>query len=189
MTDLATQADVEARLGRTLAAGAETSKVEALLADASAAIRSYTGQTLTAVSGDVLTVDAPLSGELTLPERPVTAVTSITLDGVTLTGWSWNAATLVTLPGGWSTQSSVAYPGRGVLQITYSHGYGSVPPDVTAVCCSMVLRAMEAPTGLRSQSIGEWSETYADDGSPGVVGFTADERERLNRYRRQAVIA
>jgi hypothetical protein len=185
---LATQADVEARLGRTLTAGAETTKVAALLADASAAIRSYTGQTITAVAGDVLTVDAPYTGELTLPERPVTAVTSITLDGVALTGWSWDSGHSVALPGGWSTQSSVTYPGRGVLRITYSHGYGSVPADVVAVCASMVLRAMQTTAGVRSETLGDYSVTYAGDGSPGAVGFTADERMLLNRYRRLAAI-
>ena len=99
MVSLATSADLEARLGRDLT-DAEATRVDALLADASAMIRAYTGQTFALVEDDEVTLRGS-GGTIRLPQRPVTAVASVVAIGgdgapdVTVIDWIWDGVDLV----------------------------------------------------------------------------------------------
>lgn len=54
---------------------------------------------------------------------------------------------------------------RGVwtprVQVTYSHGYATVPDEVVAVVLAAAANLYNNPAGLRSASIDDYSETYA----------------------------
>lgn len=198
MAALATVEDLEARLGRDLT-DAEQDRAQALLDDASAMIRAYTGQTFEQVTDDVVVLRVQ-GGIVRLPQRPVTAVTSVVAIGgglgvpdFTVIDYIFDGvdqirigegACVINLPEAWFDDVD-GYP--GTFRITYNHGYAQVPGDVVAVACGMVLRALTAPTtmgGVTGETIGSYSYRLAsaDTGLSVTLGQT--ERTALARYRR-----
>ena len=169
---LASVADVEARTGETYA-GAALTKVQALLRDASAAVRRATRQTISLVEDDEIVLAGDGSTLMVLPERPVVAVAGVAVAGRAVTGWTNTSRGLVGLP--W---------GPGDFTVTYTHGYDEIPDDVVAVVCALVIRALTLTPGVRSTSntIGDYSEsvTFAGD-VPGAdpMALTDAERESL----------
>lgn len=203
MTDLATITDVTDRSPRTLS-GAEQTRATVLLGDASALIRTYTRQTFTAVSGDVVEL-RPVGMELRLPERPVTDVNSVVAIGwgglADLTmpagSWGWDGIDIVKIAPFssqlWLTLPDVelyGYP--DTYRVDYDHGAASVPDDVIAVCCGMVLRVINSPSaseGLNSEKIGEYSYgmQQGGGGTPGPsVRLSEVDKDALSFYRRKA---
>ena len=199
MANLATKADLIARLGRDVTCE-EDARLDALLADASAMVRAYTGQDFAVVADDVVTIRAQ-AGMIRLPQRPVTGVSSVVAIGwngtpdIALTDWWWDGIDLIRIGAGeyvinlpeqwWDDEDG--YP--GTFRVTYSHGHVTVPADVVAVVSGMVLRTLTSPAmagGVTSETIGPYS--YRTD-SPGLglsVVLTDLERKALARYRRTA---
>lgn len=202
MAALATQADLEARLGRPLTT-AEQARADALLDDASALIRAYTGQEFTLHENDVITL-RPVGTVLRLPQRPVTAVTQVVAVGgtepipdITLPPGAWmfdgidkvdvwplNTGWILNLPEVWLE----GYP-PDTYRVTYSHGYAQVPADVVAITCGIVNRVLLSPSlveGLVQERIGQYS--YQLQQGMGAAGASArltdDDRTALQRYRR-----
>lgn len=174
MADLATVADLEARLGRDLSA-TEIARAEALLAGASARVRVYTGQQFEqATTTDRLRVRA---GRIRLPQRPVTAVSAIAdVDGNVI-DFSWYSGALIS--------------GLGVrrewVDVTYTHGYVVIPDDVVEVVCQIALRAFGTPaesSGITQESIGSYSYSVGPVAAAGAVGLLNEERSALDPYRR-----
>lgn len=199
MDALADLTAVEARLGRPLT-GLEADRATALLADASALVRSYTLQDFQRVDHETVVVRGQ-QGEIRLPQRPVIDVTVVVAIGaggapdIPVVGWQWDGldiirtapnSPIINLPELWYEDDVVAYP--STYRVTYSHGAAMVPPDVVAVVASMVLRTLTAPTlagGVTGETIGPYS--YRTDGS-GVgtaVVMTETDRRVLARYRRK----
>ncbi len=207
MDPLAVDQDLKDRLGRDLTA-AEAARSPALLKDASAKIRSYTKQQFTKVEGDVIVL-RPVGSHLRLPQRPVLSVDVIVAVGgaglpdVTVPPgcWQWDGVDLVelwplnpdvwlSLPTDWAQYGQW---GPDTYRVTYDHGYETIPDDVVAVCCTMVLRTLTSPTsteGLVSESIGQYNYQYGQGPgrqSPGpTVKMTDDDRNELAHYRRKA---
>jgi hypothetical protein len=195
---LATTDDLEARLGRDLTA-AEEARADALLDDASALIRAYTGQDFALAEDDEAVLRGP-GGLVRLPQRPVTAVSSVVAIGgdgapdITIIDWVFDgidqirvgAGTFViNLPEVWWDDDG--YP--GTYRVTYSHGYATVPGDVVAVVCGMVLRTLTAPTmagGVRSETIGSYSYQLDSAGLGLAVSLSQEDRKVLARYRQTA---
>lgn len=194
---LASSADLEARLGRDLTA-AEAARAAALLADASALVRSYTRQTFTLVEDDGAVLRAQ-GGEIRLPQRPVTAVASVVAIGgsdavpdVTVADWVWDGLDLIRVGAGccvinlpevwWDDEDG--YP--GTYRVTYSHGYATVPADVVRVVCGMALRTLTAPTmagGVTSETVGPYSYRIDQPGTGLAVALTAADKKDLDGYR------
>ena len=199
---LITQSDVEACLGRPLTA-AEEARIDALIAAASALIRTYTGQDFTFVTDDEITL-RPVGTHLRLPQRPVTAVTSVVAVGCagmadfTLPSGSWcfdgidlldvwppDSTWIVNLPEWWDD-----YGGPDTYRVVYSHGDAETPAVVETVACSMVVAVLVSPTlvaDLASETIGQYSYRFGGDsgGAPGAMPrLTEADKGALKRYRR-----
>ena len=189
MTALATPSDVVNRLGRPLT-DTEAQRVDALLTDASAAVRNYTGQQFT--EGTTTVALTPERGTVTLSQRPVTDVTTIAdVDGNDVTFTWYSGGTVYLYPLGTDTRldlNAVAPPVAPVT-VTYDHGYaaGSIPEDIVAVVCGVTLRALgrtPLESGVMQQSIRGYSETIGPVGAAGPVGFLNEEKAILDKYRR-----
>lgn len=170
-----TIADVEERFGRDLSP-LEAARVTSLLADAVAAVKSYAdGQHFErSTTTDRLRVR---DGVVLLPQRPVSAVTAVT------TSATPSAALSFTWDGG--TQVAVSY--HGAVNVTYTHGYESIPADIAAVIAQMAGRALgTTPTeaAVQSEGIGAYSYTLGPAAAAGALGMLPAERAILNRYRR-----
>ena len=192
---LATPRDLQDRLGRPLT-DAEAARAQALLTDASAMVRAYTGQTFTLATGaQVLRAQA---GIVRLPQRPVIAVSSVVATGgsdvpdLPVVGWVFDGidqvqlgdgGCVINLPESWWDDDG--FP--DTYRITYSHGYATSPADVVAVVCAMVLRTLTAPTtqgGITSETIGSYSYSLKTADTGIAVSLGQPERQALARYRR-----
>lgn len=188
MEPLASLTDLSDRLGRPLTA-AEEARGQALLADASAKVRSYTKQDFTRADNVAVVVRAQ-QGEIRLPQRPVIDVTSVVAIGaggapdLPVVGWQWDGldiirtctdSPVVNMPELWYEDDIEAYP--GTYRVVYSHGDVQVPDLVVGIVARMALRTLTAPTvagGITGETIGPYS--YRTDGSGvGTAVLMADE--------------
>jgi hypothetical protein len=185
---LAASADLTVRLGRDLT-DAELDRADSLLADASAAVRSYTRQEIAQrTSVERLLVQ---DGWVRLQQRPVVDVASVAdLDANDL-AVTWDGADRVWLgPASTPFRFDYDYPAWGCgfrVDVTYTHGYDPVPDDIVSVVCGIVLRAMGGSpmeTGLQSESIGSYSYTVGAAAAAGGLGMLPAERGVLDAYRR-----
>jgi hypothetical protein len=156
-----------------------------MLNDVSAAVRAYTGQYFTRTeTTERLTVDR---GTVRLTQHPVHAVTTVTdLTGAEIVA-SWNGLDRVTLDPG-PAATFVTIP----VDVTYDHGYDTIPADIVAVVCHIVARSLGSPAEdarLTGQSIDGYSEQFGTIGAAGPFGLFADEQRILDRYRRHVGIA
>ncbi|MEV0830893.1 MULTISPECIES: hypothetical protein [Streptosporangiaceae] len=170
--------------------------MDALLADASALVRSYTGQNFGPATSTVTLRSQ--AGMILLPQRPVTGVTSVTAIGINgapdvgIVDYWWDGLDkirlgegtfVINLPEIWWDEDD-GYP--GTYRVVYSHG-AEVPPDVVMVVCGMVLRTVTAPTavgGITSETIGPYSYRLESAGVGTMVSLSEAERKTLDRYRR-----
>ena len=192
MAALATVAQVEARLARDLT-GADETRMARLLDDASAAVRGYTGQEFTS-STTTVRVKAK-TGVLFLPQRPVTAVTAVEDTDNNALSYQWYGDDRIYL---WSLtpinewEINVPLKRMVYVDITYTHGYATVPDDIVAVVCQMAMRAYgvdATDSGKTSESISNYSYSTGGAAAAGGVGLLSDERAVLDRYRRPGGIA
>lgn len=209
---LATQADVEALLGRPLTT-TEVTYATAQLLTASGLIRSYTRQSISQVLNDVVSLHGTWEQIITLPQRPVTNIVSVVVNGVTWApaSYLWDRYGNITLStgsfqpdygaslyGGTSgllgpagsmdgplpSGNSWMGPGATVV-VTYDHGYATTPSDIVNKVAGMVALQMSAGVGVTMEMIGNYKVMYQrTDG--GGLSLTAQDRKDLNVYRRTA---
>lgn len=194
---LATLDDLNLRLKTPVAVAEDLEDAEhdelrarALLDDASAAVRGYTGQEFTAGTRTDELI-RPRNGFVRLPQRPVTAVEAVTdKDGNPLL-FEWiEGDDRVTVSS--NVLDTFAWePWRtGVVKVlvTYDFGYaeGEIPQDIIAVVCQMAARAYgtsPSATGLQSESIDGYSYSVGAAAAAGAIGMLAGETAVLDRYR------
>lgn len=183
---LATVEDVEVRIGRPITSIDERQRIEALLRDASAAVRLYTGRQFSTGSvTDRLRVWN--DGAVHLP-REVTAVTAVaSIDGLSV-GHTWDGMerVYVGLPDQFDVEPLVL-PNSGVVDVTYTIGTSTVPDAIVAVVAQIAARAFGTPadgSGRQQESIAGYSYSVGTAAASGGVGMLAGEKAVLDRYRR-----
>ena len=166
-------------MGREFA-DTELTRVQRLLELASGLVRGECGQTLSAVTADTVTLPGTWEADLLLPEFPVTAVASVTIDSqpVDPADYAWNSyGTLYRACSTWGGPDAE-------VTVVYDHGYATVPDDIITFVCAIVNGQMANPNGLRSQQLGSYSAVFAGSGEgmqvPGYI------RTGLARYKRRA---
>lgn len=184
MVPLASVEDLEARLGHAVD---NPTRAEALLEDASDAVRDYTGQQFTKKTGDTIR-RTPKNGKVRLPQRPVIAVTAVKdTDGNPLE-FSLNGDVVkITSATVASFERNGIYTGD--VDITYDHGYeaDAYPRRVVAVVCQIAGRALGTPpdeSGLTSETLEGYSYGRGSAAAAGGVGMLPDERRALDTFRR-----
>lgn len=180
---LATSADLEAYLQRSIDAG----QAEMALRLASAVVRGYTGQQISFVASDVMVLEGG-GPTVILPQRPVVVDEDNPITVVELAEYGRAALTmredltyrryqdeLRRYCGTWSPR----------VQVTYSHGYATVPGDIVAAVLDIAGRSLTNPSGLRSVTIDDYSRTYASE-TFGGASLSAANKLTLANYRRAA---
>lgn len=138
-----------ARLGVTSPTAEDTERAEQRIAAASAAFRTLAGgQAIGFVADDVVILDGDGSRLLLLPQYPVTAVTSVLVDGADVTAEvTWSELGLI--------RRADPFPGTyRSVQVTYSHGYDPVPDDVVDAVLDLAEAASRMPAGVTSMQLG-----------------------------------
>jgi hypothetical protein len=201
LAPLATQDDVEERLGRALSP-TEQLRVPALLKDASSQIRRFCRQDFLYHTG----VNIDLRGRdsiIMLPDRTTARVNSVTAIGSSLGG----GMGLPDLPVPWYVFDGIDKiridPGRGIInlpaiwwtselypqtfRVNRDYGYpAGVPDDVVMVCANATLRVLMAPNqaaGLIGETIGPYSYRLERSGSGLEVALNESDLEALRDYR------
>jgi hypothetical protein len=197
-TPLATQADLEAALQRTL----DPAQAAMALRRASARVRKYCRQEFTFVEND--TAVLPGGGRvLRLPQRPLVVddahpLTVVELFGVANSEYEAVEGRDFTRIGSeltrgeawWAPTRLMGWPfmrPMGVwaprVRVTCSHGYADeFPDDVVDVVLDLASIGMTNPQGLRSESIDDYSRTFAAE-TIGGPQLTAEHKASLRPYR------
>lgn len=173
---LATPAQLGNFLQQTIAAN-DPVALE-LLAQASAVIRLYLGQTVTAVTGDV-ELCTPYGGSVFLKQSPVTAVTLVEVKDYSTGLWTAAASTDWDMdpdigeiwPDPTSQSNTISWwpSTRNSWRVTYDHGFATVPDDIAGVCYGLAARFYATPAGIDSERTGQRQIKYsltADDFNP-----------------------
>lgn len=192
MTALATVEDVEAVIGRDIASD-DIPRVSRLLELCSGVVRRECGQTISHVAGDELTIAGTYEPELWLPQRPVTALTSVTIDGVTLppSSYQWSRQGRLYRTSydreilDWRTWGAWGSSDSAVVVI-YDHGYpaADVPDDIVMIVAEMVVVRISNPEQIRSETVEDYSVSYAIpiNSQPLSFGLTDAHRDVLAKF-------
>lgn len=192
---LATVSDIQERMFRELNA-AELVRLESMLTDASAVIRSYTRQTFTSLRKTERI--RSIGNRVRLPRRPVVTIHSVDLlvDNMTVSaiGYIWDGLDEIWLAeaGQIINLAETAYEWLAthapVAEVDYTAGYDEVPGDVVSVVCSMITRTLSAPGagGIISEAVGEYTYRLSEAAAQGPLTLTGAEKAMLAPYRRPA---
>lgn len=114
---------------------------------------------------------------LLLPSLHVTDVASVTEDGTELDDYQWTEAGVLTR-GCWRWVTSP-------VVVTFTHGYDTVPPEVTAVVQAVAQRALDNPGSRPRAQDGPFADSYSQVGfnqAPALALLDA-EKAILDRYK------
>ncbi len=199
MADFCTVTDLENLLQLEITTAAQIASAERAIAEATEAVRNYCNQHLELVEDDNIVLDVA-DGTRTrvfLPELPVVEVSAVVEDGETLVeGEDYKLGRfgiLYRIGPYWAA-------GVQILEVTYSHGYMTLPDDIVAVAVRAAARAYQAGLrsaatggvpGIASTSLGDYSVAYQAEsaGAEGTLGpsgarmLLLSEKDILNRYR------
>lgn len=176
VVQLASDVDVEAALGRDLTAD-ETARVGAILDKASELFRRRSGQQFTVGTSEVrLKVNG---GRVFLPQRPVTAVTTVTDDDGNPVAYTQFKQ--------WLTVPLISHQ---FVTVAYEHG-GEVP-DVVRLCIAEIARKVlgidpNAAAGKvqHTETTGPFtdSDTYATWAQGGQTMLAPDDNALADTFR------
>lgn len=162
-------------------------QIGALIADANALVKLMCGQNIETASGQIATIESVGRRRLQLPQAPVTAVASLTVDGIAWTSdrYRWDADGSV-----WRTDRC-PWPCFAVATFTFTAGYAADDPKVQplkALICRIVSSYVSDSTGLlsHSESAAGWSEstTFARDPLSGLrLRFDIADLQILDTFR------
>lgn len=183
--------DLVERLGRDLT-DAELIRSNAILRDASAAVRRAAGGQIISAATSTIRVPA-YGGRLKLPQYPVNSITSVVntaSQSVTYTwyaGWTEIVVASSALLNSWEIEPFTYSTPQLPVTVTYAHGYAVVPDDIVGVVCSVALRALGQEAdhgGVTQESLGAYSYTVGSAAAQGGFGLLDNERRIAEAYRR-----
>ncbi len=169
MADLTTRVKVKRVLGIPSAVTMHDTYIDDLLEVADEQIIAYTG--MAAITQTTVTekynITSTAETEFTLRNFPVISVASVKSSGSTLSTETWYfeaRSGLLAL----KDASKFFAEGRQTVEVTYTHGYASVPADLShaasLICAQHFNAARHA--GMRSESGGGYSYRVSEDYIP-----------------------
>jgi hypothetical protein len=156
--------------------------VGVFLAEASGAVREAAGVPILETTSTV-SLAGTCDRWLRLPGPPVSEVSSVTIDGATVTDWKLSSSMLWRRCGWQSTDEPVE------IGLQQTHGLVEVPVDIVGMVCSMVGMALRAvhssadgagasplPQDVVSVGIDDYRVQFRQDGDRNLTVFTIPER-------------
>lgn len=178
----------------TIPAGTVTTEAQAACDRATALVRAYCRRTITQTTETVTVtltssmdyvvrglVDRHLLDTILLPMTPVISITSITIDGQAVTGYTLRADGSILLPRG--------YPNGTTAAVVFVSGYSSTDYRVLAARAVAVRIAARLWTNPDSRTSYTGPEALNYQSTPDLVRLlTADERAMLQPLVRMDVV-
>ena len=188
MTDLASVDDVADLLGLD-SSGLNEAQAAAMLAQASAKFRAEAFCDFTAETSTV--VLRVTGATVSLPQRPVTEVTSVNAvnsDGTSdtaLVGWLFDGISTISVDDQAWVINGPNLCRTDTVEVTWDHGFTTVPEDVRWAVASMAARAISspAPAGVTGETIGAYSYRTGLGTASFAASMTPDEVKIAHRYR------
>lgn len=185
MVSLITVEDIEVALGRSAANGAEEAQWQQKIDHISAFIDGYVDVSFEVKTDHVIRAQADYYGVIDLGGDPVSTVSSVVHVG------DYTAASVPLWDG---LHTIYGCEPLEVVEITYTHGYASVPEEIKGVCLDGVLAVLglgeQGTSGpIRQVTVGDVTESYAftrdtfDGATMVTVVLSGDV---LKRYCKQA---
>jgi hypothetical protein len=151
----------------------EAARVDAMLSDGSAIIRSYAREQFILVTEDQLNVVAD-AGTITIPKTPVLSVDGVlavsgnpSIPNLPITWYFFDGIQTITVPdprvSGIINLADWWYDNEWSIQpfvLSWTHGFPTTPPEVTAILCQAIISELSTPTmsaSLQSEAIGAYS--------------------------------
>ncbi len=175
----ATASQLATRLGRQFTS-AETSQASALLEDATSYLQAEIGQLIEAGSMTVTLDIDPTCKRARLPQWPVVSVTSVQLNGITITDFEVKDGHVCRARGFPATVGNQF----ATLTVEYAYGCADIPAEL--VTYTLVLAAGVIAQVARSGSLSaagvqsERIDDYAVNYEPGTAAFELPERVLKN---------
>lgn len=148
-----------------------------MFARASARVRGYTRQTISAATSTI-TARGPV---VSLPQLPVNAITT-----VTDVSDPDNPATLTTDEYQLRAGGVLEVPNYGGnLEIVYTHGWATLPDELIELVCAVASRMANsnaaAASGVQQETGGSESVTFGFDSYNAIAELTTGEKRMLDR--------
>jgi hypothetical protein len=198
MVQFATAEELGSFLGRRFDPQ-ERGAAELHLRTASAVIQAAAAQVFELVLDDEIDLRYQRGPDLHLPERPVLAVSAVTVDGAAVTDYivtgsavSWIGSGLVGVRG-FSPELFGVRSWTPAIKVTYSHGYAidalpepnplgarMLPEEIKTVCLALAARSMTNPTAAAAETMGGYAVTH---GAVSALELLPAEERILQRYR------
>jgi hypothetical protein len=171
---LLTVADLAGAMGRTFTSGtADYTQAQYFCDLVTAVISQYTDVQFSSTE-KTERYQADYNGVVTLGSYPVTAVAEIrTLSGSVRVGWLFDGINEID-----------GLEAHEVVDIKFTSGYSSPPNVLKLLSIAVASRLMANPTGMRQETVGAISGTFAaSSGDAGTVYFTDAERRVLDDFK------
>jgi len=161
MADLTTLADVKA--WNNITVSTYDASLTALITAVSTAIQNGLGRQFASASYTE-TRDGQDTAGLMLANYPVTAVSSLTIDGVAIPAAVGQGAGYIVHQFGVSLRGYSAPRGVKNVVVSYTAGYSTVPEDIGQAAINLVslVHASRNTVGVRSKTLGGETITYTD---------------------------
>jgi hypothetical protein len=173
MSSLGSIAELEAWLGRDLT---DETAAQQALDIASGVVRTYCGHSISQILNDDIKLDGTGTNIVMLPAIPVNGIDLIEVNDEELedTKYAWSKKGFVKRTDGilWPTLPNS-------IRIIYNHGFATIPDAILGVVLSLAGRIVDGSSGIKQETIGSYSVTYAD---PSPV-LRANEQNALDAYK------
>lgn len=177
--ELVTAAELSSWVGVTIPSG----QADLFIAAATALVQAEVGQTLTQVLNDTITLDGTSSEWLALPQRPVTAVHSVTMQDANLAPvtldtsqysvrgnrlwrpWGWQFSAVFLPPVRMLGYQYMTYPPPSQVTVVLDHGLPAGDPGLELARMAVFTLGASVfanPSGSRSVTVDDYTETFAD---------------------------
>jgi len=136
----------------------DAAKATTVIEAATAVVQLHAGQDLLFLADDTAELEGDIASDLHLPQRPVTAVASVELDGEPVTDYVRQGAKLWRACG-WQR----CYPRPSTVVVTYSHGYQDDDQRLQlakSVCLVLAVAAYQNTAGATSERVGDYAIAY-----------------------------
>lgn len=181
MASFATPTELQTHLGL---AAITTARAQTFLDQATEKIRTHCGQVLSLVNDESITLDGNGSGVIWVPELPIVAIDSVTVDGLAVAASKYRVyarrGMLKRTDGGtWGTTAVTS-----TVVIVYDHGHATIPDDLKGICLAAAGRAYTFRDPSDDFGADVHDGAIEAKGYPADVYLLASERRTLDeKYR------
>lgn len=126
------------------------------------------------------------NGRARLPQGPVSAVSAVVDVDDNPVSFEWYGGQVVDCNPTLINAFELNLRRRAVqwVDVTYTHGYATIPADVVGVVCDMVAAALDSPpeeVGEQSETLGPFTRTVGSQ-FPGGIRLTQSMKDSLLPY-------